>query len=70
MTHGRTFRGSDPYGEGYDNYFAIDDSIREPILLKDGTSVLFPAHWTEEQVAGWRKNMGLQPPSSFSPTLQ
>jgi hypothetical protein len=64
MTNGMTFRGSDPYGQGYGDYFAMDESIREPILLKDGTSVLFPSHWTDEDVDRWRKGMGLQPPSA------
>lgn len=61
-----TFRGSDSYGQGYGDYFALDESIREPILLKDGTSILFPSDWTDKDVDRWRRRMGLQPPSSHS----
>ncbi len=64
MTDGRPFPSSDPYGQGYGDYFCVDDSIQEPILLKDGTSVLFPRNWTDEDADKWRKGVGLQPPTS------
>jgi hypothetical protein len=64
MASGIPFRAGDSYSRGYGDYFSIDDSIREPILLQDGTSVLFPSHWTDEDAGRWRKGVGLQPPSA------
>jgi hypothetical protein len=70
MADGITFRSGDPHIQGYGDYFSMDESLREPILLRDGTSVLFPSHWTDEDADKWRKGAGLQPPSPLSRTLQ
>jgi hypothetical protein len=35
-------------------------SNKEPVILEDGTSVLFPSEWTDEDADKWRKGMKLQ----------
>ena len=38
----------------------------EPVVLDDGTSVLFPSGWTDEDADKWRKGMELQRPGNYS----
>ena len=39
---------------------------KAPVILQDGTSVLFPNGWTDEDADKWRKGMELQRPSHHS----
>jgi hypothetical protein len=49
----------------------LASSVQEPLLLGDGTSVLFPGGWTDEDAFSWREDMGLkQPVEENRPTLQ
>ena len=48
---------------GYMDVFGDDHDFREPLVLEDGTSVLFPRGWTDEDADKWRKGMRLQRPS-------
>jgi hypothetical protein len=55
---------------GYMDFFG-DYNNKEPIILEDGTSVHFPAGWTDEDADKWRKSMDLQRPDGFTaPTCQ
>ena len=47
---------------GYMDYFSEGNSNKEPVILEDGTSVLFPSEWTDEDADKWRKGMKLQRP--------
>jgi hypothetical protein len=47
---------------GYVDYFS-DSPHNKPVVLDDGTSVLFPKHWTDEDADKWRKGMDLQRPA-------
>jgi hypothetical protein len=51
---------------GYMDYFSEGNSNKEPVILQDGTSVLFPNGWTDEDADKWRKGMELQRPSHHS----
>ena len=46
---------------GYMDIFSVNDSMTEPLVLDDGTSVLFPHDWMDEDADKWRKGMELQP---------
>jgi hypothetical protein len=71
MIHGATFRSKAPSDDGYGDYFAIGTSVTEPVLMQDGTSVLFPGDWTAEDADRWRKAMRLEAPASTTPpTIQ
>lgn len=47
---------------GYMDLFGDDYHFKEPLILEDGTSVLFPRGWTDEDADKWRKGMHLQRP--------
>jgi len=47
---------------GYVDYFS-DSPHNKPVVLDDGTSVLFPKDWTDEDADKWRKGMDLLRPS-------
>ena len=51
---------------GYMDYFSDDNENKEPIILEDGTSVVFPTGWTDEDADNWRKGMDLQRPGHYS----
>jgi hypothetical protein len=71
MPNATTSRAGSPQAEGYSDYFALASSVQEPLLLGDGTSVLFPGGWTDEDAFSWREDMGLkQPVEENRPTLQ
>jgi hypothetical protein len=46
---------------GYVDYFS-DSPYNISVVLDDGTSVLFPKCWTDEDADKWRKGMDLQRP--------
>ena len=50
---------------GYMDYFSDNHKNKEPVVLEDGTSVLFPKGWTDEDADKWRKGMELQAPEGF-----
>ena len=52
-----------PDCSGYVDYFSDGNPNSEPIILEDGTSVAYPAGWTDEDADKWRKGNKLQPPS-------
>ena len=45
---------------GYLDYFGQTFSVREPLIMSDGTSVVFPKGWTDEDADKWRKGKQLQ----------
>jgi hypothetical protein len=47
---------------GYMDFFSDENSNNKPVILEDGTSVLFPKDWTDEDADKWRKGMDLQKP--------
>jgi hypothetical protein len=47
---------------GYIDFFSDDYDCKKPVILDDGTSVLFPKDWTDEDADKWRKGMKLQRP--------
>lgn len=47
------------------DYFSDHHNNKEPVVLEDGTSVLFPKGWTDEDADKWRKSMDLQHPEGF-----
>jgi len=49
-------------GISYADVFCDCHHYTEPKLLSNGTDVAWPAGWTEEQAAEWRKRNGLVPP--------
>jgi hypothetical protein len=49
--------------QGYMDFFSEDHRNHEPLVLEDGTSVAFPAGWTDEDADKWRKGVELQAPS-------
>ena len=51
---------------GYMDYFSDAKENKEPIILDDGTSVVFPKDWTDEDADKWRKGMELQRPANYS----
>jgi hypothetical protein len=52
---------------GYADYFS-DNATNKPVILDDGTSVVFPMDWTDEDADKWRKGMELQrPPQTIDP---
>jgi len=53
---------------GYMDYFSDDQTNNEPVILGDGTSVLFPKDWTDEDADKWSKGMELQRPSNTANT--
>jgi hypothetical protein len=50
---------------GYADYFS-NDANSKPVILTDGTSVLFPKDWTDEDAGKWRRGMALERPSPQS----
>jgi len=50
------------------DYFSDDQTNNEPVILGDGTSVLFPKDWTDEDADKCRKGMELQRPSNTAST--
>ena len=44
---------------GYMDLFGEPHYLKEPLVLEDGTSVLFPRDWTDEDADKWRKGMQL-----------
>jgi hypothetical protein len=51
---------------GYMDFFSDDSTHKEPVILDDGTSVLFPSGWTDEDADKWRKGMELQRPGHYT----
>jgi hypothetical protein len=51
---------------GYMDLFSERHQNKAPLLLKDGTSVVFPAGWTDEDANKWRKGKELQKPEGYS----
>jgi hypothetical protein len=47
---------------GYMNVFVDGYYLKEPLVLEDGTSVLFPMDWTDEDADKWRMGARLQRP--------
>jgi len=48
---------------GYRNIFGVRDGHRGPLVLRDGTSIEWPAGWSKEDADRWRKANGLERPS-------
>jgi hypothetical protein len=46
--------------QGYMDFFSEQHENKEPVILEDGTSVEFPAGWTDEGADKWRKGHELQ----------
>jgi hypothetical protein len=44
------------------DFFSENHKNREPIVMEDGTSVVFPSGWTDEDADKWRKGMQLVRP--------
>jgi len=55
---------SGPY-LGYVDHFSEESVNTEPLILEDGTSVIFPKGWTDEDADKWRKGMELQRLNDF-----
>ena len=51
------------------DYFSEGNSNKERVILQDGTSVLFPSGWTDEDADEWRKGMELQRPSEHAASI-
>jgi hypothetical protein len=51
--------------QGYIDFFSDNNVNREPIVMEDGTSVQFPAGWTDEDADKWRKSMELERPANY-----
>jgi hypothetical protein len=51
--------------QGYMDFFNPSYTNKTPLILADGTSVQFPADWTDEDADKWRKSMDLQRPDGF-----
>jgi hypothetical protein len=51
---------------GYMDYFSGDNTNKEPVVQEDGTSILFPSGWTDEDADKWRKGMELQRPGRYT----
>ena len=49
---------------GYQDIFTDNDLPREPRIMKDGTSVRWPAGWTLEQAEQWRREHNLESPEA------
>src|SRR4051794_18778678 len=49
---------------GYEDVFSDSEIRREPRVMKDGTSVRWPAGWTLEQAAWWRRKHKLESPEA------
>jgi hypothetical protein len=41
-----------------------DSDRKEPLVLRDGTSVRFPQGWTPEDAARWRRENNLESPAA------
>ena len=54
--------------QGYIDYFSKNAGNKEPVILEDGTSVIFPRDWTDEDADKWRKGMELQRPDHYRAT--
>jgi hypothetical protein len=52
--------------QGYMDFFSDNHQNKEPLVLEDGTSVAFPAGWTDEDADKWRKGMQLQRPINYA----
>lgn len=52
--------------QGFMDYFSDNNTNKEPVVLEDGTSVLFPKGWTDEDADKWRKGMELQRPAHYT----
>ncbi len=48
----------------YQDIFTDGDLPREPRIMKDGTSVRWPAGWTPEKAAQWRREHNLESPEA------
>jgi hypothetical protein len=48
--------------QGYMDFFSEHHENKDPVILQDGTSVEFPAGWTDEDADKWRKGAELQRP--------
>lgn len=68
MAHGIIIIRRVPDCSGYVDYFSDDNRNHEPVVLEDGTSVAYPAGWTDEDADKWRKGNDLQPPSPCAST--
>jgi hypothetical protein len=51
---------------GYMDFFRASYGNKEPIILEEGTSVRFPAGWTDEDADKWPKAMELQRSSNYT----
>jgi len=49
---------------GYHDVFTDGELPREPRIMKDGTSVRWPAGWTPEDAARWRRENNLEGPDA------
>lgn len=49
---------------GYQDVFTDNEIPREPRIMKDGTSVRWPAGWTPEMAAQWRREHNLESPEA------
>ncbi len=47
---------------GYRNIFTVERRDKRPMILEDGTSIVFPDNWTDEQAETWRKYACLSRP--------
>jgi hypothetical protein len=51
--------------QGYIDFFSDNNTNKEPVVMEDGTSVQFPAGWTDEDADKWRKSMELERPDNY-----
>ena len=49
----------------YLDYFSDEHANIVPLILDNGTSVIFPKGWTDEEADKWRKGMELQRPNDY-----
>jgi hypothetical protein len=54
----------EPEEPGYQDIFTVNEIPREPRIMKDGTSVRWPAGWTLEQAHQWRREHNLESPEA------
>ena len=66
MTHQNAFPYLPDRYTGYMDYFSVSYQNKEPLILEDGTSVLFPSGWTDEDADKRRKGNQLQSPDGYT----
>jgi hypothetical protein len=49
----------------YRDIFTLDRRGKQPLILRDGTSVEFPDSWTQEQAETWRRYATLAKPAGW-----